>query len=355
MQGFLKAYGYYFCSEACIREYERKIKRKWYKEKIFIVPLTISFILLISYLFKLSQLVYAFLDYLKMIWWAICLGLLIGGLIDHFVPKEYISKYLAQPKKETILYATGLGFLASACSHGILAISMELYKKGASVPAVITFLLAAPWANFAVTLMLFSFFRTNAFLLIISAIGVALITGLTYQLLDKKGLIESSKKVKIKEISIWKDVKRRIKSYHLNWTSVKLDLLSILGGAWALAKMVLWWILIGILIASFARTFVPLQIFQKYLGPTLLGLAVTLGIATLLEICSEGSSPLAFEIFRQTGAFGNSLVFLMAGVATDYTEIGLIWSNIGKKSALWLPVITIPQIFILGYLFNILL
>jgi len=46
---------------------------------------------------------------------------------------------------------------------------------------------------------------------------------------------------------------------------------------------------------------------------------------------------------------------LMAGVATDYTEIGLIWSNIGKKSALWLPAITVPQILILGYLFNIFL
>ena len=51
-------------------------------------------------------------------------------------------------------------------------------------------------------------------------------------------------------------------------------------------------------------------------------------------------------------AFGNSFTFLMAGVATDYTEIGLIWTNIGKKAALWLPIITVPQILILGYLFN---
>ena len=78
-------------------------------------------------------------------------------------------------------------------------------------------------------------------------------------------------------------------------------------------------------------------------------------LATVIEICSEGSSPMAFEIFRQTGAFGNSFVFLMAGVATDYTEIGLIWSNIGKKAALWLPVITLPQILILGYVFNTIL
>ena len=92
---------------------------------------------------------------------------------------------------------------------------------------------------------------------------------------------------------------------------------------------------------------------MTYMGPTLLGLIVTLLFATIIEVCSEGSSPLAFEIFNQTGAFGNSFTFLMAGVATDYTEIGLIWHNIGKKAAIWLPIITVPQILILGYLFNI--
>jgi uncharacterized membrane protein YraQ (UPF0718 family) len=64
---------------------------------------------------------------------------------------------------------------------------------------------------------------------------------------------------------------------------------------------------------------------------------------------------LAFEIFKQTGALGNSFVFLMAGVATDYTEIGLLWHNLGKRTAIWLPIITVPQIIILGYFANPLL
>jgi len=64
---------------------------------------------------------------------------------------------------------------------------------------------------------------------------------------------------------------------------------------------------------------------------------------------------MAFEIFTQTGAFGNSFVFLMAGVATDYTEIGLIWSNIGKRAAIWLPIVAVPQIIALGFLFNMFL
>lgn len=99
---------------------------------------------------------------------------------------------------------------------------------------------------------------------------------------------------------------------------------------------------------------------MEYMGPSIIGLLVTLFFATIIEVCSEGSSPLAFEIYDKTlkagtPAFGNSFTFLMAGVATDYTEIGLIWHNIGKKAALWLPLITVPQILILGYLFNVFL
>ena len=55
--------------------------------------------------------------------------------------------------------------------------------------------------------------------------------------------------------------------------------------------------------------------------------------ATVLEVCSEGTSPIAFEIFNKTAALGNPFIFLMAGVATDYTEIGLLWTNIGRRTA----------------------
>jgi len=84
-----------------------------------------------------------------------------------------------------------------------------------------------------------------------------------------------------------------------------------------------------------------------------MGLFATLLLATIIEVCSEGSAPMAFEIFRQTAAFGNSFVFLMAGVVTDYTEIGLLWHNVGRKTAIWLPIIAVPQVVVLGYIANI--
>ena len=234
---------------------------------------------------------------------------------------------------------------------------MELYKKGASTPAVIAFLLASPWTNLPIMIILFGFFGVKALLFVVFAIIVAIITGLIYQMLDKKGLIECGKHtVEVKDdFSILKDIKRRWKEYKFSIKNLKNDTIGVLKGSWELAKMVLWWILIGMFLASVARAYIPQDFFINYMGATLIGLVVTLILATIIEVCSEGTSPLAFEIFRQTGAFGNSFVFLIVGVATDYTEIGLIWSNIGKRAALWLPIITVPQIIILGYLFNTLL
>lgn len=381
MQGTIKAHGHYFCSLNCIQKYEKGHKiekgrycpecakipgmhpvKKWYQERLFQVLLVLVGLFVLNFIFLQTGIIFlqdfwlAFYDYLLLIWWAIILGFVMGGIIDYLVPNEYISKFLSKPEKKTIGWSVILGFLMSACSHGILAISMEFYKKGASVAAVIAFLMASPWANLPITILLFSFFGINAIFIIVSAIVIAIITGLIYQGLDRKGWIERSKHTAhvSEEFSVRQDMKRRWKAYRKNPNAGRV-LKGIGRGSWSLTKMVLWWILIGIIIAAFARTIIQPELFAAYMGPTLLGLLVTLVVATVIEVCSEGSSPISFEIYRQTGAFGNSFTFLIAGVATDYTELGLIASNIGRKSAIWLPIITIPQILLLGYIFNIFL
>lgn len=261
---------------------------------------------------------------------------------------------LAREKTASIFNAVFLGFLMSACSHGILAISIQLHKKGASNPAVVSFLLASPWANFTITIMLISLFGLKGIFIILAALIVAINTGFVFLFLEKKGLIEKNKNmVEISaDFSILHDFRMRIKNYELGLKTLIKDMKGIFAGALALSDMVLWWIILGVLIASIAGAYIPVHFFHNFMGPTLLGLIVTLGLATVIEVCSEGSSPMAFEIYRKTGALGNSFVFLMAGVATDYTEIGLLWTNVGRRTAIWLPIITVPQILILGYIAN---
>lgn len=364
---------YYFCSARCKEKFikEQRIpedgsvqcaaaerNRPFYTGKVFLVCAVLAALMILSFAVPvLIPFRDSFLNYLKMIWWAVLAGMLLGGIIDHYIPREYISLLLAEQKKRTIVRAVFLGFLMSACSHGILALTIQLHKKGASNPSVVAFLLASPWANMAITVLLFGLFGIKALFIIAAAVLIAVNTGLIFQILEKRGFIEKNAKTLpvSKDFSIMQDMRKRIQAYTFTIGALAQDAKGIINGALSLSDMVLWWILIGMGIASFAGAYIPAHVFHQFMGQTIIGLLVTLGVATVIEVCSEGSAPMAFEIFKQTGALGNSFVFLMAGVVTDYTEIGLLWHNVGRKTALWLPVVTVPQVILLGFIANKLL
>lgn len=363
---------YFFCGKSCLKKFADKNdisqdkvkkalsgkKKKFYKNKTLIVTAVLLVLIGFSYFLPFLQTFrHSLLMYFSKIWWAIALGIFLGGLIDRYVPNEYISHVLTARKKRTIIYSVIIGFFMSFCSHGILALSIQLYKKGASNFSIIAFLLASPWANLAVTLMLFGFFGIKALFILVSAIVIALITGFIFMVFEKKNIIEQNKNSveTDRDFSIIKDIKKRFKEYEFTKSSAKQDIKGIWQGMVSLSNMVLWWILIGMGMASLAGAYVPEEFFQNYMGSGIFGLSVTLIFATIIEVCSEGSAPIAFEIFKQTGAIGNSFVFLMAGVATDYTEIGLLWNNVSKKVAILLPIVTVPQIIVVAYFANILM
>ncbi|MDP2921259.1 MAG: permease [Candidatus Omnitrophota bacterium] len=330
---------------------------KLLKNKTLLAILVLALLCGLSYIFPLLKPFKASLFmYISKIWWALLLGFILGGIIDHFVPREYISHILAKPRKKTIFYAAFLGFLMSACSHGILALSIAIHKKGASNPAVVAFLLASPWANLPVTLMLIAFFGlAKALYIIFSALIIAITTGLIYQALESRGIIETNKNTKLlsEDFSITSDFRKKLSAYKFSASQVLIDLKGVYLGMKMLMNMVLWWILVGMALASLIGAYVPQGIFHRFMGPTFLGMLATLALATIIEVCSEGTAPLAFEIYRQTMALGNAFTFLMAGVVTDYTEIGLLWINVGKRVAIFLPIITVPQVLLFGFIANL--
>jgi uncharacterized membrane protein YraQ (UPF0718 family) len=118
--------------------------------------------------------------------------------------------------------------------------------------------------------------------------------------------------------------------------------------------MVFRWLLFGIVLAVLIRAAVPLDLYQNYFGPTVAGLMLTLLAATIIEVCSEGSTPIAADLLTRAAAPGNGFTFLMAGVATDYTEI-MVLKDVTKswKIALFLSLITLPQVLLIGWILNV--
>ena len=59
------------------------------------------------------------------------------------------------------------------------------------------------------------------------------------------------------------------------------------------------------------------------------------------------------DIFNRAGAPGNAFAFLMAGAATDYTEVMGLKERTGSwKIALFLPLVTVPQVVLIALLIN---
>lgn len=290
------------------------------------------------------------IEILSTMWWGVALGIIIIGLMSK-VPREYFTALMGTNNSFTgLLRAVFGGLFLDLCCHGILLVAAKLYERGVSLAQVITFLVASPWNSLSLTLVLITLIGLKWTLLyILGSVIIALITGLIFQKLVQTGALPDNPNKPDESTvqspsfkALFKDIK---------WS--KAGSISILKSGWNDGKMIIKWLLFGTVIAASLRTFIPQELFADLLGPTLAGLFLTLFFATIVEICSEGSAPIAGEIFTSAKAPGNGFTFLMAGVATDYTEIMAIRGFANSwKIALALPLITVPQVVFIGWIMN---
>jgi hypothetical protein len=282
--------------------------------------------------------------------WGLALGIIFVGILNR-IPREIIQKIMGKSGTISgILRATAGGVLLDLCSHGILLVGMKLYKQGLGLGQTMAFLIASPWNSLSLTLVLWALigFKWMISFLLLSML-MAIISGIIFDKLVKKKILPSNpNKVKLPpNYSIKKDFKNLLKN---NKFTAKTPIKIVADGVKG-SKMILRWIFFGVILASAIRTFISPEQFQTLFGPTVLGLISTIFIATIIEVCSEGSTPIAADILTRAGAPGNSFAFLMVGVSTDYTEIlGLKETTGSWKIALFLPLITLPQVIIIALL-----
>lgn len=296
---------------------------------------------------------HAVMGLLRTMSWGIALGIFFVGIMSK-IPREYFTAILGRGDTfGGILRATIAGIFLDMCSHGILLVGAKLYERGASLAQVMAFLIASPWNSLSLTIILIALIGLKWTLLFTAgSFVIAVITGVFYKILTDKGFLPANPNtIDLPEnYSIKADIKTRLKTFRLDTRFFK----DIAVNGWAEGRMLLRWLLLGVIIAAAVRSFVPADIFSAWFGPSLLGLFMTLIATTIIEVCSEGSAPIAGEILNRAAAPGNAFTFLMAGVSTDYTEI-MILREMTKswKIALSLPLVTVPQILLLGYIMNV--
>ncbi len=288
---------------------------------------------------------------LNTIWWGVLLGILAVGLLGK-IPRELVVALLGQGGLHGILRATLAGVLLDLCSHGILLVGAKLYERGVSIGQVMAFLIASPWNSLSLTLILIALIGLSWTLLFVAiSMVIAVITGVIFMLLDEHGwIVANPHGLELPEdFRLIPQARVRLQTFRpsTEWFG------TILREGVQGSRIAIRWILFGIIITAMVQAFVATDHLQTYFGATIVGLLLTLGVATVTEVCSEGMVPLASDLFHRARAPGNGFLFLMAGVSTDYTEI-LVLKNTTRSLAiaLLLPAITLPQVIMTAWLMN---
>ena len=232
-------------------------------------------------------------------------------------------------------------------------VGAKLYERGASAGQVIAFLVASPWNSFSLTLVLIALIGINWTLaFIFLSLLIAVITGCIFDYLVKRSILpENPHTIELPEnFQFWSSAAKGLRETTFDSAFFK----SLIVNGMMESRMVLRWILFGIVLAGLVRALFDTDTFQTYFGPSLLGLGLTVVVATIMEVCSEGSTPIAADLLNRAGAPGNSFAFLMTGVATDYTEIMILKeATKSRKFAFFLPLITLPQVLIISWIINL--
>ncbi len=88
------------------------------------------------------------------------LGTIVSGLIEVFVRKEDIARFVPRNLFAAVAAGSFLGFLFPVCECGVVPVTRKLYQKGLPISVGVAFLLAAPVMNlivFASTYAAFGF------------------------------------------------------------------------------------------------------------------------------------------------------------------------------------------------------
>lgn len=293
-----------------------------------------------------SRFAYSFLDLLKDTGLWLVLGFLVAGMVQEFIPARMLLKYFGQNDWKSLARASLAGLAVSVCSCGAIPLSVTLRQKGAATATALTFLLATPWAGLVQLFILNGLVGPkNTAIIFVSAILVAFVTGLILSRLENKGkldprispqlILNSGLKLQLEHPPGF--LRRLAKALYYSWDSFK-EMARFLG--------------IGFILAAIISAFVPVEIITRYLGKgaSFDPILTAVPLAAAVELCSEGFSIFAGQLFHLGASLGVTFVVMMVGVTTDFTELSVIWGKFGRKSAMWYLLTATVVSFLIAHL-----
>jgi uncharacterized membrane protein YraQ (UPF0718 family) len=291
-----------------------------------------------------------FIHYLYEIVPALAIGFLISGLVHEFIPEDIVLKYLGSGGIKPILASTIIGALLPVCCWGSLPIAVSFYKKGAKLGPVLAFLVATPATSISALFVAYSVLGLAFTVYIFFAV---IVMGIVM------GLIGDT--IKYQPRAIEKEIVcPHCKSdpghekLHKKKTSGEM-LISALRYAYVeLPKEIGFELFVGLVLAAFVATFMPVgRIIKTYLGGWL-GYAFAIVFGVLTYICSTASVPLVDSLIKRGMSAGAGMTLLLIGPVTSYGTILVLRKEYGQKVLLVFLTVLVTLSLALGIGFGLL-
>ena len=257
----------------------------------------------------------------------ILFGIFIAGLIQIFVDKEKISRYLGRPGIRSVVLAAILGVPLPLCSCGVIPMAVSLRKSGASKGATLSFLISTPESgvdsiaiSFALLDPLMTVFRP------IAAFVTAIVAGIGENVFGRKDAEATKEEADACIFCEGEGDDHNHSLAHKFKYGMRYAFTVLLGD---IAK----WLTLGIVIGGVISYFVPKEFIENYLGSGWQAMLIMLVIGIPLYVCASASTPIAAALIAKGMSPGVALVFLLAGPATNMAGILAVGKFLDKRAA----------------------
>ena len=256
---------------------------------------------------------------------ALALGFFLSGLAHEFIPQRWVDENLGKPGLRPILISTLVGAMLPICCWGALPVAVGFYKKGARLGPVLAFLVATPATSISALLVTYNVLGLKFAIFIFFSV---IFMGVTIGLVGNR-LTYIRKVLETTELCPHCNEVKGTCSHEEGWGCrfkaalryAFIDMPRELGLE----------IMIGILLAAFVASSLPVGHFiGKYLSG-LAGYAFSLIFGILMYICSTATVPLADAFIKQGMNVGAAMVLMLVGPITSYGTILVLRKEFGSK------------------------
>ncbi|MFC1979949.1 permease [Chloroflexota bacterium] len=310
----------------------------------------------------------------------------IAGAIAVFVSQGAVLKYFGPKAKKLLSYsvASVSGTILAVCSCTVLPLFGGIYKRGAGIGPAVAFLYSGPAINvlaiiYTARILGFDLGLARAIGAVIFAAGIGLIMALIYR--KEESLKDSAAfnaRVADPESKKWWQqivffavlVGILIFTASKNWivTGILLAVLGIILWRWftrgelgtwmketlRFIRLIVPWLLLGVLAAGIITTFVPQDAVSRWVGGnSLLANFIASFLGALMYFATLTEVPIVSAFMNLGMGKGPTLALLLAGPALSLPNMLVIRSIMGTKKTL--TYITLVVIFatITGYIFGL--